>query len=81
MKTRIAFALCFAVSLAACTNNPIAAPNRSGNPRYDGGWTAGSGNRAASDSTLTTNAASDTECKDGGWTAGSGNVVDPCTLQ
>jgi len=61
------------LGLAACGDSSLLMPE---GPRFDGGFTAGSGNR--SDSTPTTTSASDTTvtlnaAERGGFTAGSGN--------
>lgn len=66
---------CIAVSaVSACTRTPtfVADPNQ---PSFDGGWTAGSGNRSGDTTTVSSSGAgaAATCAEEGGWTAGSGN--------
>jgi hypothetical protein len=65
-----------ALLIAACGDASITEPARlSSGPRFDGGWTAGSGNRTAGGDRVGESATSSvTTCEErGGWTAGSGN--------
>jgi hypothetical protein len=83
MKYRYAFAALVLASGAACTEQPTSASSDA-DPRYNGGWTIGSGR---SDSTTVTGTSMETTtaCADenGGWTIGSGGVSpqDPCEDQ
>lgn len=79
-KTKLALSLTLVLfGGAACAESPTG-PHRgiTGGPSFDGGWTAGSGNRAAPDSGAATVYDAGTTCADdGGWTAGSGNKGAP----
>ena len=62
------------IFVAGCVDSPTRAVAPSDGPAFDdGGWTAGSGNRAAPDSGAATVSATGTCEERGGWTAGSGN--------
>lgn len=81
MRTRTIAAIALLVT-AACSDASITGPAQpSSGPRFDGGWTAGSGNRTAGgDSVGNTSTTSPllTTCDErGGWTAGSGNREEP----
>jgi hypothetical protein len=77
IKRPILSVVAFALVASACDGTPTAARS-SVSPLLDGGWTAGSGNRAApADSTKAVTVPTIRKTCDGGWTAGSGNVA-PC---
>lgn len=80
MRTRTVAAIALLITAGACSDASITEPAQpTSGPRFDGGWTAGSGNRTASgDSVGTSTQSSDTTCEErGGWTAGSGNREEP----
>lgn len=80
MRTRTITAIALLVT-AACSDTSITGPAQpSSVPRFDGGWTAGSGNRTAGGDSVanTSTTTSVTTCEErGGWTAGSGNREEP----
>lgn len=81
MRTRTIAAIAGLVTAAACSDASITGPAQpSSGPRFDGGWTAGSGNRTAGGDSVgnTSTTSSFTTCEErGGWTAGSGNREEP----
>lgn len=76
IRNSLLLACAAVLSAGACAETPsfVAEPAQ---PSFDGGWTAGSGNRSSGDTTTvprTSEGASATMCEEsGGWTAGSGN--------
>ena len=75
-KFTVVVSLVFAA--AGCVESPTATrlpPTLE--PAFDGGWTAGSGNRTAPDSGAATVSDAGTCDERGGWTAGSGNREGP----
>jgi hypothetical protein len=71
MRRAMILGLFLLASLPACsgeTPTGVRAPER---PRFDGGWTMGSGNSAGT--TPATTSGEDTTATRGGWTMGSGN--------
>lgn len=81
MRTRTLAAIVLLITAGACSDASITEPAQpTSGPRFDGGWTAGSGNRTASGDSvgITSTPSSDTTCEErGGWTAGSGNREEP----
>ena len=85
MTYRYVFAALVLASGAACTDMPTSSASNA-DPRYNGGWTIGSGR---SDSTTVTQTSTETTTacseENGGWTIGSGGVTqppqDPCADQ
>lgn len=88
MNKPLGIVLAAAMTATACAQSPVA-PRATGKaPRFDGGWTIGSGGK--SDSTTTpasfqsTTTAAPESCtidRSGGWTIGSGGATqpsDPC---
>jgi hypothetical protein len=79
MRTQTVATLTALIFATACVSSPTEPDVRAADhPSLDGGWTAGSGNRTASDSGAVTVSNANTCEEQGGWTAGSGNqVADP----
>lgn len=71
-KFAVVISLMFAA--AGCVESPTTGVPPTFEPAFDGGWTAGSGNRTApADSGAVTVSDAGTCDERGGWTAGSGN--------
>lgn len=86
MRARLTLAaVSLAVAATACTQSPTA-PVAPEAPRFNGGWTIGSGNLHDADTAAVSShdaAQTTTETCEarGGWTIGSGNFIqptDPC---
>jgi hypothetical protein len=83
MRTSTIATIALFVSTVACSDASITGPAQpSSEPRFDGGWTAGSGNRTTGGDSvgITSPTNSVTTCDErGGWTAGSGNREEPAS--
>jgi hypothetical protein len=85
MTSRYAVAALVVALSAACAETPTSSAS-DGDPRYNGGWTIGSG-RSDSTTVPQSSPESTTACADdtGGWTIGSGGFTqppqDPCEGQ